>query len=64
MSLPDEIVLKIFYSIPEKWKHEHQLKLINKQWKRVIEYYNLHFTNWIVDHGINSEEICNEKKIF
>lgn len=40
----DEIILHIFLNIPND---EHNLKQINKQWKDVINTYNLNYTSWI-----------------
>lgn len=43
----DETILDIFLSIPRYWEDEHNLKKINKQWKSVIENYNLKYSSWI-----------------
>ena len=46
-NITDDIVLQIYISIPNNWMYEERLKRINKQWKRVIDIYNLNYTSWI-----------------
>jgi len=47
MYLPDDVILNIFLCIPRYWEEEYNLNKLNRQWRRVINNFNLNYTSWI-----------------
>lgn len=48
MNFSDDIILHIFLNVSRYWEDEYNLKTLNRQWKRVIDNYNLTYTSWII----------------
>ena len=48
MNFSDDIILHIFLNVSRYWEDEYNLKILNRQWKRVIDNFNLTYTSWII----------------
>lgn len=48
MNFSDDIILRIFLNVSRYWEDEYNLKTLNRQWKRVIDNFNLTYTSWII----------------
>jgi hypothetical protein len=55
MIIPNEILTRIIEYIPRKYEDEINLKLVNKNFYKILNMNNILNTNWIIDREEHSK---------